>query len=321
MKKKTNRREFFHTAGLAAGMMAAAGPGPATAAAEPQARPAPKTMGARFRELLQKREPFHNLAVYDVMSARLVENLGFPSVFIGSSAVAESFGVPDWSVVTDAERIAFAGQIAKRINIPSLVDIDEGGFSALSLYRSVKRYEEEGIAAVHITDAKDALGRTVGVLPLNEMVDRIHAAVDARKDMVISLRACGFMVEGKEKTIERALAYAEAGAETVWFIGMPIEQNAQAAEVVKIPLTGQMFFDTPFSRAKESRITVATYASFLQNFAQGAVYDGLMELKNTGALTKSSRGQRLGQIVPNEIRSKMIETEEYTEKGKKFHQG
>ncbi len=319
MKKETNRREFFQTAGLAAGMMTASTT--VSAAAEPQARPAPKTMGARFRELLQKREPFHNLAVYDVMSARLVENLGFPSVFIGSSAVAESFGVPDWSVVTDAERIAFAAQIARRINIPALVDVDEGGFSALSLYRSVKRYEEEGIAAVHITDAKDALGRTVGVLPLNEMLDRIHAAVDARKDMVISLRACGFMVEGKEKTIERALAYAEAGAETVWFIGMPMEQNAQVADMVKIPLTGQMFFDTPFAKAKESRITVATYASFVQNFAQGAVYDGLMELKNTGALTKSSRGQRLGQIVPNEIRSKMIETDDYTEKGKKYHLG
>ena len=73
MKKQTNRREFFQTAGLAAGMMAAAGTAPIAAA--PQASPAPKTMGARFRELLQKREPFHNIAVYDVMSARLVENL------------------------------------------------------------------------------------------------------------------------------------------------------------------------------------------------------------------------------------------------------
>jgi 2-methylisocitrate lyase-like PEP mutase family enzyme len=319
--KQPSRREFVHAAGLTAGVIAAAaGTLSAAAAPEPQAV-SPKTMGARFRDLLQKREPFHNIAVYDVISGRLVENLGFESVFIGSSAVAESFGVPDWSVVTDAERIEFARQIAQRIGIPSLVDVDEGGLSALSFYRSVKSYEAAGVGAIHITDAKDALGRTIGVLPLNEMIDKIHAAVDARKDMVVSVRACGFMAEGKPKTIERGLAYAEAGAETVWFIGMPIEENAAAADVVKIPLTGQMFFDTPFSKARESRITVATYPSFLQNFAQGAVYEGLVELKNTGALVKSSRGQRLGQIVPNDIRNKTIDADEYREKGTKYHIG
>ena len=74
---------------------------------------------------MQKREPFHNIAVYDVISARLVENMGFATVFIGSSAVAESFGVPDWSIVTDAERIEFAERIAQRIGIPALVDVDE----------------------------------------------------------------------------------------------------------------------------------------------------------------------------------------------------
>ena len=322
MTKEPSRREFVHAAGVAAGAIAAAaGIFVAPAAAEPQAVPAGKTMGARFRELLQKREPFHNIAVYDVISARLVENMGFATVFIGSSAVAESFGVPDWSIVTDAERIEFAGRIAQRIGIPALVDVDEGGFNALSFYRSVKAYEAAGVGAVHVTDAKDTLGRTVGVLPLNEMIDKIHAAVDARKDMVVSLRACGFMAEGKQKTIERALAYAEAGAETVWIIGMPIEENATITDTVKIPLTGQMFFDTPFAKAKESRITVVTYPSFLQNFAQGAVYEGLLELKHTGALAKSSRGQRLGQIVPNDIRNNTIDTDEYRDKGTRYHLG
>src|SRR5262245_19183340 len=139
MKKETNRREFFHAAGLAAGMMTPGSSPAVSPVAQLQTAAAPKSMGTRFRELLKAGEPFHNIAVYDVISARLVQALGFASVFIGSSAVAEAAGVPDWSVVTDADRIQFAADIAKRIDIPAMVDIDEGGFSALSLYRSVQR--------------------------------------------------------------------------------------------------------------------------------------------------------------------------------------
>src|SRR2546425_6706340 len=104
MAGKTNRREFVQVAGLAAsGLMATARP-LAGAVPEPQARPAPRTMGARFRALLNGPEPLVCPGAYDVLTARLIEIHGFKSMFIGSSAVNQApLPLPDPAVRTVAE--------------------------------------------------------------------------------------------------------------------------------------------------------------------------------------------------------------------------
>lgn len=86
-------------------------------------------------------------------------------------------------------------------------------------------------------------------------------------------------------------------------------------------MTGQFYFDTPMSKAKELKVTLAIYASLLQNIAQSAVYDALMEFKNTGMWIKSAKGQRLGQPIPADVRAKLFEQNEFTERGKKYHLG
>lgn len=320
MARKTNRRKFIRAAGLAAtGMVAAASP-LAAGTTEPQARPAPRTMGARLRELLRKGETFENVAAYDVLSARMAELIGFPSLYIGGSAMAEFHGEPGWALTTMTERIEYAGHIAKNVDIPAIADIDDGG-DALTLYRTVKDFERAGLGAVHFGDGIAAMGRTTGLLTKNQMVDKIHAAADARSDTIVSVRLQGLNIEMMEKTLERGAAYAEAGADVLWFVPMPIADHPKAAAAVKVPLTAQLFFDQPLLLAKNNKVTIAVYASFLQNIAQSAVYDALMELKTTGLLLKSAKGQRLGNTIPADFRAKMVRQAEHTERGTKYNVG
>ena len=321
MGRRTSRREFIHAAGFAAtGIVAAGQP---LAAAEPQARTAQssasaKTMGAKFRELLKSGQPFENVGVYDVLTARMTEMMGFRSLWLSSAGVSESYGVPDWSLISETERLAWCANIAQSVNIPSLMDIDEGGWTPLTLYRSVKKYERAGIGAVHLTDDISSAGQ-VKTMPLNEMLDRIHAAIDARSDMVVTARCGGWTRDGKQQTLDRAAAYVEAGAETIWFLGAPLEESPNLAQSIKVPLTMQFFFDNPLSMAKQLKVTLVVYTSFVNNIAHSAAYDALMEFKNTGTWIKSARGQRLGQSIPAEVLAKLLETNEFTERGKKYH--
>ena len=292
---------------------------PLAAQSQAPAQSTPRSMGARFRALLQKREPFENVAAFDVFTARLVEAVGFPSIYLGSTGVAEFHGIPDWELHSPADTIEYCAQIMGNVDLPAVIDLDNGG-DPLALYRTVKELERLGAGAVHITDGVHAQspGPTPFV-PVNVMVDRIHAAVDARSDLVVSVRCGARNTESFDKAIERTLAYAAAGAETVWFLPMTFDDQARAATLVKIPLTGQIFSDTPVGQAKTSSITVAVYASFVQNIAQSAVYDALTELKTTGALVKASKGARLGNTIPADVRARVSRTAELIALAKKYN--
>jgi methylisocitrate lyase len=318
MSEKPSRREFLHGAGVAAtGAIATAHP--LAAQAEAPAQAAPRTMGATFRALLQKREPFENVAVFDVFTARLTEIAGFPSLYLGSTGVAEFHGIPDWELHSPADTIDYCAQIMGNVDIPAVVDLDSAG-DPLALYRTVKELERMGAGAVHITDGVAARSPApASRAPINVVVDRIHAAVDARSDLVVTVRCGARNAESFDRAVERAAAYAAAGAETVWFLPMTFEDQARAATLLKIPLMGQIFADTPPGQAKQSNITVAVYASFVQNIAQSAVYDALTELKTTGALVKAAKGARLGNTIPAEIRARVNRTADLTERAKKYN--
>src|SRR5688500_3119636 len=128
MSKTRGRREFIQAAGTtgAAALLASARPLAQTPASA-QRTPAPsKTMGARFRELLQRREPFEAIAAYDVFTARMVEEMGFPALFLGGSLVGDFYAAPVW-LTSMGERLEYARQIAENVEIPALDDVDDGG--------------------------------------------------------------------------------------------------------------------------------------------------------------------------------------------------
>src|SRR6202521_3332181 len=153
MARETNRREFVQVAGLAAsGLMAAAGP-LAAAAAETQARPAPRSMGARFRALMNGPEPLICANAYELLTARLIEAHGFKGVFVGSSATnSELLAVPDQAVVTVSEIIEYDIVIAANVDIPVVADVDDFGATPLNIYRFAKQAERGGIACAAFDD-------------------------------------------------------------------------------------------------------------------------------------------------------------------------
>src|SRR6058998_2835150 len=265
MARKTNRREFVQVAGLAAsGLMATARP-LAGAVPEPQARPAPRTMGARFRALLNGPEPLVCPGAYDVLTARLIEIHGFKSMFIGSSAINQALlALPDQAIVTVSEIINYVSIIASNVDIPVLADVDDFGATPLNIYRFAKEAEKRGIGCAAFDDRLPLNRATAysvpGVFPKARMIDNIHAAVDARTDMVLIARCLAPTPNGSyTEMLDRAAAYAEAGADMVW-IGLPTTQDfAKAADVIKKPLfavIGRPNFPATPTAMKAARVAV-----------------------------------------------------------------
>src|SRR5438477_5620785 len=242
MARKTNRREFVQVAGLAAsGFMSSARP-LAGAVPEPQARPAPRTMGARFRALMNGPEPLICPGAYDVLTARLIEVHGFKGAFVGSSAInQELLALPDQAIVTVGEIIDYNSVIASNVNIPVVADVDDFGATPLNVYRFAKQAERGGIACAAFDD-RSPLNRAMGyaapgVLPKAQMIDNIHAAADARTDMVLIARCLAPTPNGSTaEMLDRAAAYAEAGADLIWIGLRSADEYAKAADVIKKPL-------------------------------------------------------------------------------------
>jgi len=125
----------------------------AAAAQEPQARAAPRTMGARFRALMNGPEPLLCPGAYDLMTARLVEVHGFKGAFVGSSVVNQALvGLPDEAIVTVSEIIEYDSVIASNVDIPILADVDDLGATPLNVYRFAKQAERGGIGCVAFDD-------------------------------------------------------------------------------------------------------------------------------------------------------------------------
>src|SRR5712671_6724185 len=236
MASETNRREFVQAAGLAAtALMAVAGPVAAAA-------PAPRSMGARFRALMNGPEPLICANAYDVLTARLIEVRGFKGVFVGSSATnSELLAVPDQALVTVSEIIEYDSIIAANVDIPVVADVDDFGATPLNIYRFAKQAERGGIACAAFDD-RSPLNRAMGyaapgVLPKAQMIDNIHAAADARTDMVLIARCLAPTPNGSTtEMLDRAAAYAEAGADLIWLGLRSPDEYAKAADVIKKPL-------------------------------------------------------------------------------------
>jgi 2-methylisocitrate lyase-like PEP mutase family enzyme len=298
MARKTNRREFVQVAGLAAtGLMAAAAPLAATAA-EQQARPAPRSMGARFRALMNGPEPLICANAYDVLSARLIEVHGFKGVFVGTSAANQQLvSLPDQAVVTVSEILEYDCVIAANVDIPVVADLDDFGATPLNVYRFAKQAERSGIACAAFDDRMPLNRATAyavpGVMPLARVIDNIHAAADARTDMVLIARCLAPTPNNSyTEMLDRAAAYAEAGADLVW-IGLPTAQDyVKAADKIKKPLfavIGGPNLPATAAAMKAARIAVGQTPPMV-NIALGAVDKALVELKGTGRIAEAQKG-------------------------------
>jgi 2-methylisocitrate lyase-like PEP mutase family enzyme len=298
MTTKTDRRAFFQAAALvASGLVAAAAP-LTEAAAQTQARPAPRSMGARFRALMNGPDPLVCPGAYDLMSARLCAAHGFQAVFVGSSAPnQELVGLPDQAVATVPEILEYNSIIAANLDIPILADLDDLGATPLNVYRFSKQADRAGIGCASFDDRMPMNRATAyavpGVVSKERMIDNIHAAADGRTDMVLIVRCLAPTPNGSyTEMLDRAAAYAEAGADAIW-LGLRTPQDyVKAADMVKKPLmavVGNANIPANAQAMKAARVSVGQ-ATTMMSIALGAVDRALVELKATGRMVEAQKG-------------------------------
>ncbi len=201
--------------------------------------------GARLRELLQGPDPVLAPGAYDALSARLVEEAGFPCVYMtGFGSSASLLWQPDVGLLGMAEMVDNAHRIAAAVEVPVIADADTGYGGPINVVRTVREYERAGVAAIHLEDQvmPKRCGHLEGkqVVPYQEMVARLRAAVDARgsSDLVLIARTDARATEGLESALDRARRYHEAGAD-VLFIEAPQDEGeveAVAAAFPDVPL-------------------------------------------------------------------------------------
>ena len=179
------------------------------------------TAGQRFRQALKEESPLQTVGAINANHALLAQQAGFKAIYVsGGGVAAGSLGVPDLGITGLEDVLIDARRITDICDLPLLVDVDTGfGPSAFNVARTTKSMIKAGVAAMHIEDqvgAKRCGHRpNKAIVPADEMVDRIKAAVDARTDesFFIMARTDAIANEGLDAAIERASKYIEAGAD------------------------------------------------------------------------------------------------------------
>jgi carboxyvinyl-carboxyphosphonate phosphorylmutase len=199
----------------------------------------------RLRELLSGPDLVVAPGAYDALSARLIAQAGFSLVYMtGFGTAASVLGQPDVGLLTMSEMVSRAAALAAVIgDLPLIADADTGYGNPINVRRTIREYERAGVAGLHIEDQvwPKKCGHMEGkqVIPMDEMAQKIRAAVDARQDpdFVIIARTDANAVNGFEDALLRGQAYREAGADVIF-----IEAPRSIAELQAIK---QTFPDLP----------------------------------------------------------------------------
>jgi carboxyvinyl-carboxyphosphonate phosphorylmutase len=197
----------------------------------------------RFRAVLAGEACVHPASVFDPVSARIAEDLGFEmGMFAGSVASLVVLGAPDLVVLTLTEFADQIRRIARTSALPLLVDADHGYGNALSVMRCVAELETAGVAAMTIEDTALPRGfgeAKPGLIPVAEGVGKMRAALAARSDpaLVIVGRTSAAAMTSTEDAVARARAYEAAGVDAIFLAGVSSAAQVQAVRaVVALPL-------------------------------------------------------------------------------------
>lgn len=221
------------------------------------------TAGARFRAAHLAEKPLQIIGAINAYHAMLATQSGFKAIYLsGGGVAAGSLGLPDLGISTLEDILIDVRRITDAVDTPLLVDIDTGWGGAFNIARSVKSVAKAGAAAVHIEDqvsAKRCGHRpNKAIVSLEEMVDRVKAAVDAKPydDFVIMARTDALAVEGLQSAIDRACACVEAGADMIFPEAITeLSMYKQFATAVNVPVLANIteFGSTPLFTVDELR--------------------------------------------------------------------
>jgi len=244
----------------------------------------------RYRSILAGDKCVHPASVFDPISARLAQDLGFEvGMFAGSIASGTVLGAPDLIVLTLTEFAQQIHRICRAGDLSLMVDADHGYGNALNVMRTVQELETAGVAALTIEDT--VLPRAFGagdegqLISLEEGVGKMKAALAARQDpaLVIAGRTSALRISGIADTIRRAKAYQSAGVDAIFLVGAQTKEEIQAVRAeVGLPLllggAGGELADREFLGANGVRIALQGHLPFAA--AVKAVHDTLKALRD-----------------------------------------
>lgn len=250
-----------------------------------------------LKSILARREAASVPGAANALFARVIEDLGYEAVYVTGAGVANMhLGAPDIGLTTVTEVAGAVAAIADAVTLPIIVDADTGFGNAVNMVRTVRLLERAGAAGIQIEDQvfPKKCGHFTGkdVIPAGEMVQKVKAAVDARRDgdLQIIARTDARAVEDLDRAIERARAYIEAGADAT-FVEAPVsaDELARIARDLPVPQVANIVFggrtpDPGRQALAGMGFSIVLYANAALQAALKASFDVLGALKRDGSL-------------------------------------
>ena len=273
----------------------------------------PSEKRIELKNKLKKQKILRFPGAYNPLTAKLIAEIGFDGVYISGAVMANDLGIPDIGLTTLKEVSYRANQISRVTDLPSIVDADTG-FGDCK--KTIETFEQLGLSGCHVEDQIDE--KRCGhldnkeIIPLAIMVNKIKTAVNAKKDknFLIIARTDANSVEGIKKTIDRAKAYEDAGADIIFPEAMKDEKEFELIRKnLKVNLLANM---TEFGKSKllsaneleNLGYSIVIYPVTTQRLAMKSVEDGLHAIMNDGhqnnIIDKMQTRKRLYELVDYE---------------------
>ena len=253
----------------------------------------------KLRQLLASDQMVVAPFVMNALHAKIAQSVGFDAVYMTGSGTSAEKGFPDVGMLTMTEMVGNAKYIANAVEVPVICDADTGYGNPLNVQRTVREYEAAGVAGIHIEDQlfpkKCGFFDGKQVISSEEMVHKIHAALDARTDpdFVVIARCDAYAVTGWEDTVRRCKEYSDAGADVVFVDGIKSEEDLQAY-AKDLPNLHRMYNGDLFSTQE---VAALGYKLMICGGTIWLIYqqlrDSFAELKATGKVDTSRYGSRL----------------------------
>lgn len=270
----------------------------------------------RLRELIARGPTLYVPGCYNAMSGRVLESAGFEAVYMSGYGTSLSLtGLPDVGLATMSEMVANARYIAAAVQVPLIADADTGFGNAINVIRTIREYVGAGVAGIHMEDqvSPKRCGHVAGrlVIPMEEAVGKIRAAVDARNaldpDFVLIARtdARGASGGSLDDAIRRVNAYLAAGADLAFVEGpTSAEEVRRVCREVKGPVFYNMTGVSPRFTLEEMRamgIAVCISPNAMLRSALGAMHDLAVQLRTEGPVAETRfmegfKGHPLGDL-------------------------
>ena len=280
---------------------------------------------SRLKTLLSAGRTIVAPGAFDGLSARLVEQAGFPAVYASGGAIARSAGIPDIGLMSPDEIAARLGMMVDVVGIPVIADADTGYGNALNAQRATRAFERAGIAAFHIEDQtfpkKCGHYEDKSLISTDEMVQKIYAVRDALRDpdFVLIARTDAIAVEGFDAAIDRACAYIEAGADMA-FVEAPTTEDEIAEVARRVPgwklinmFQGGKTPLVPVPRLKELGYHVIIIPSDTQRAAIKAMQRVLAAIARDG-----SAAAMAADMATFKEREAVVDTSGFLDRGKRY---